>query len=607
MSTYICKCGMTFDKNTSAATTGNRMPDYGPEHECFGCPFVCKVTTWDPIMQQNAVQNHECRASKTLQYDTQAALSLGDKCVGRIYSLDLEFLHQVRDYADSLEGIDPDRYAFSDRPADYGDDGRFKLTIYPAQNNKGIAAKQTIFDKFFSPDGSRKDVTSEQEKEIVLKQIEKAKEEAKSMNTPDSAAQTQQEVTTDNDSFVGTRYSHGGMVYRVGPCGDGKFRTFFHFAVDPSAESVYSNIPKCDTPEVAQKMLDDYAAKHEYEVFSAQEGETEKPIIPEQSSDYIPADAAGESESSDAGEQEQDKTAESDNENADSDNNTDGSENDMEESQDGPCGWKNASGADDDEEEPEKPENDIPAGERVSLQDNAFSALIAACDEKINRALRTSVDAGQGFTFTAKVTFEPRGNVFGVKYETGYQFDPIKVKDKGELYEEIQIALDDAGNPIIPYNRQHQINFDELQPGRLIPPAPVKTTVDGNTGLVESVATEDSEDELEDPPTSDDTTNEVVGADLQDDYKEQLSPCDHYDCPFYAVPDDGKPGCCFDPGAEDAGDPSIVGNVWTAVNMESCQRQEVMESYRKNNPEEDYDDGDEVPRELEFTEEEYAS
>jgi hypothetical protein len=132
MTTYTCKCGRTFQKNTEAGTTGFRMPDYGPEHECYGCPFVCKVMTWDPMTQQNAVKNYECRGSKTIQYDTQAALSIEDKCVGRIYSLDLEFLHCVRSFADTLDGIEPDRYAFSDRSADYGDDGRFKLTIYPA-------------------------------------------------------------------------------------------------------------------------------------------------------------------------------------------------------------------------------------------------------------------------------------------------------------------------------------------------------------------------------------------------------------------------------------------------------------------------------------------
>lgn len=146
MTTYTCKCGKQFGKNTEAGTTGFRMPDYGPAHECYGCPFVCPVLTWDPTTQASTVQNHECRASQSIVYHTQAALSLGDKCVGRIYSLDFDFLRRVREYADTLEGIEPDRYAFSTRPADYCDDGRYKLSIYPSANNKGIAAKQQLFE-----------------------------------------------------------------------------------------------------------------------------------------------------------------------------------------------------------------------------------------------------------------------------------------------------------------------------------------------------------------------------------------------------------------------------------------------------------------------------
>lgn len=34
--TYICKCGRTFTKNTEASTTGYRMSDYGSAHECWG-------------------------------------------------------------------------------------------------------------------------------------------------------------------------------------------------------------------------------------------------------------------------------------------------------------------------------------------------------------------------------------------------------------------------------------------------------------------------------------------------------------------------------------------------------------------------------------------
>lgn len=221
MTTYTCKCGKTFGKNTEAGTTGLRMPDYGAEHECYGCPFVCKVMTWDRTQQDSAIANHECRGSKGIRYDSTAALSLGDKCVGRIYSLDFDFLHRVREYADTLDGIEPDRYAFSSRPADYCDDGRYRLTIYPAANNKGVVAKQQLFDEFFHPDGTRKNYCPEEEKEIVLRQIQDGKREAQ---------------------HTMTQYLHAEKVYFVKESDDGKFRVYFYYLANPPVHTPVGGI-----------------------------------------------------------------------------------------------------------------------------------------------------------------------------------------------------------------------------------------------------------------------------------------------------------------------------------------------------------------------------
>jgi len=74
MSTYICKCGKTFVKNTTASTTGNRMPDYGPEHECYGCLYVYEtwVRNYSPDTQDQKV--HECRASQILRYESSVRM-----------------------------------------------------------------------------------------------------------------------------------------------------------------------------------------------------------------------------------------------------------------------------------------------------------------------------------------------------------------------------------------------------------------------------------------------------------------------------------------------------------------------------------------------------
>ena len=119
--------------------------------------------------------------------------------------------------------------------------------------------------------------------------------------------------------------------------------------------------------------------------------------------------------------------------------------------------------SEDDPEPPaSEPEQTISAGERVSLRDEAFEPLIYACDNQINNALRVAVETGKGFTFTAKISFEAQsGGLFNISHETGYQFDPIKIKNKGTLYEPLRIVLDENGVPIIPYDREHQITLAE--------------------------------------------------------------------------------------------------------------------------------------------------
>jgi len=169
--TFFCKCGKSFQKNTPADTTGYRLSGYGEGHECYGCPFIIPIYDgW----QNRKISAYECRCSKTLRYESSAQLYLDSKNVGSIYSLDFEFLKQIQDYADKLDGLHPSHEAFSSRPADFGSDGRYRLAVYPEQNKKGIQAKQLILEEFFNPDGSRKDVSPTEEKQIVLRQIEEA-------------------------------------------------------------------------------------------------------------------------------------------------------------------------------------------------------------------------------------------------------------------------------------------------------------------------------------------------------------------------------------------------------------------------------------------------
>ena len=182
MTTYICKCGRRVKKSTDASTTGNRLSGYALGHECWGCPYAMPYGDfqWDESARtvSRETRGYECRMSKTLTYASEFAGSIKDKCTCRVHSLDFDFLSQVSAW---IKDTYPDREIFGSfskdiRASDYGSDGRYCLTITCTQNLKGVAAKRELFGQFFNPDGSRKDMTPQQEMEKILADIKKAKE-----------------------------------------------------------------------------------------------------------------------------------------------------------------------------------------------------------------------------------------------------------------------------------------------------------------------------------------------------------------------------------------------------------------------------------------------
>jgi hypothetical protein len=182
LTTYICKCGRRVKKSTDASTTGNRLSGYAPGHECWGCPYAMPYGDfqWDESARtvSRETRGYECRMSKTLTYASEFAGSIKDKCTCRVHSLDFDFLSQVSAW---IKDTYPDREIFGSfskdiRASDYGSDGRYCLTITCTQNLKGVAAKRELFGQFFNLDGSRKDMTPQQEMEKILADIKKAKE-----------------------------------------------------------------------------------------------------------------------------------------------------------------------------------------------------------------------------------------------------------------------------------------------------------------------------------------------------------------------------------------------------------------------------------------------
>lgn len=195
MQTYICKCGKTFKKSINADSTGYVLKDYSPQHECYGCPFIVIERNW----QTKKIVKRECRATPKITYSTRCHIGTadGDHTSCHLYTLDLFFAKRVMNYIKTLEGAAnmQENWAYSEpntipdewRAADFGKCYAFKncfgLAILPLRfqnNKKGTEARRAVMGHFFTSDGRRKDILSEEaEKKIVLERIAIAKDNAK--------------------------------------------------------------------------------------------------------------------------------------------------------------------------------------------------------------------------------------------------------------------------------------------------------------------------------------------------------------------------------------------------------------------------------------------
>ena len=206
MTTYICKCGQRVQKSSNADNTGNRLEGYGPGHECYGCPYAMPWggNKWDEAAKRfvQDIKGYECRMSRTLSYDSHFIGSTKDKCTCSVVSLDFDFLEQISAWVKDTFPLGEITGNFSRdeiRPTDYSHNGRYCCTFVCASNKKGIAAKAALFARFFDPDGSRKDITPQQEMEKILADIEKAKEGPTCATVPNAdAAATTAECAVPN-------------------------------------------------------------------------------------------------------------------------------------------------------------------------------------------------------------------------------------------------------------------------------------------------------------------------------------------------------------------------------------------------------------------------
>lgn len=225
MTTYYCKCGRIVRKSTGADNTGNRLEGYAPGHECFGCPYVLPFgeNRYEAGKGYSLeVKGYECRMSRSLEYASRFSGSIKDKCTCSIVSLDFDFLERVSNW---IAGTYPGREIFGGfdrsriRAVEYCSNGRYRMTVTCAQNKAGVAAKAALLEQFFNPDGSRRDLTPEQEQEKILNDIKaatKEKEAAPCAASPNPQSPT---PTAAPSQSPGPGTAHGACTGTIAPGG----------------------------------------------------------------------------------------------------------------------------------------------------------------------------------------------------------------------------------------------------------------------------------------------------------------------------------------------------------------------------------------------------
>lgn len=195
---YYCKCGRTFEKSSTASETGYRMDDYGPEHECYGCPFVEPVTDgWGATLR---VKSYECRAADCkIDYTTVTDMTMDGNWVVHVYTLDLPWLDNfIRTYLqtpganrerDKLLAYDPPELAKAFRNVSILN-GRDRYAFDFKNNKTGKAARKAIFEEFFNEDKTAQMGPGPGgNKERILHMIEYAKAKAR-----EEVEQTEDEI-----------------------------------------------------------------------------------------------------------------------------------------------------------------------------------------------------------------------------------------------------------------------------------------------------------------------------------------------------------------------------------------------------------------------------
>lgn len=258
MTRYICKCGRIVRKSTKADNTGNR-----DTAGCDGCPYLLP---WGPYQWDETrhamvteIKGYECRMSPALDYATHYQGSGADKCVLHIYSLDYDFLERVAAWT-------AEHFPEKEISCNFSRDkiravefigGLYRMSVYPMQNKKGIAAKAELLEQFFDGNGARKDLTPEEEKARILAVIEDGKARAQKKET-----EQMNPIISENLNNGGTYAYYAGRFWVYG-------KTANEWFVSDLAAGEYQKARKEDedlTPEDFMASSDTFAQMGDWEI-----------------------------------------------------------------------------------------------------------------------------------------------------------------------------------------------------------------------------------------------------------------------------------------------------------------------------------------------------
>lgn len=463
---YMCKCGMTFEKQATASNTALKLEEffdqpYGRKHPCYGCPHVMEKLVWDRFSCDHPETLIVCYAAKNqVVYATEATNTNSSGCNLVVHTHDPELIGAIFEiYAEALPQENDYTY-FQNRDDSLG---RNVFSFTFPKGAQGDSCKKKILDEFFelTPTNSnyyltfhRKGILPEEEEYDCKVRIKEYKERMQMGNI---------------ERRIYQETGASGRYYFVHDMGGGRFKVHSTYELGDmdNPDKIYPSFyfRSCTTFEEAQVALDLHARNKGWTEVQPDEPESQLPeggfdeLYPEEDPSAVPQDDS------------------------------------LEEPEENPDNEQIE--ADNEQIEAEEENHGIAIEDHTSLRMEAFNEIMDLADERLNMALRKclSSESTERFDLTIKITFEAaQGRVKPVMQESGYKFEPASYKVKTGVLDDIEIVLNSNGDPVILNNRPKQLTMDDLQPESTETDMTVTADQSGVVEQIEFAEAEDGQD-----------------------------------------------------------------------------------------------------------------